>query len=329
MNLISLGRSVIACLVPVLSLAQIADDASAAEKAIGTYLLGQSGPQAGMLPPVPGLFSTNPIYIYSGSAKPTQEFDFDGNIVADVSVDLVIGAPTLLWVPDAEVLGGRVSVFGMLPIGSVDVNADVLISAPGGPPVGLNVSESRVSVGDPQVGALIGWNSGAFHWNLGTVVNVPIGDYQNGALDNLAFNHWSVDFYGGLTWLDPATGFELSGRAGITINDENSATNYKTGEEFHIEFAALKHFSPQFNAGLVGYHYQQISGDSGSGAVLGAFKGRVTTLGPHVSWTFPVGQVPVNLASRAFIEFNTKNRTEGVAGYVIVTVPLGGATPAQ
>ncbi|MGI9512861.1 MAG: transporter, partial [Anderseniella sp.] len=113
------------------------------------------------------------------------------------------------------------------------------------------------------------------------------------------------------------------------INDKNSATDYKTGEEFHLEFAALKHFSPQFNAGLAGYSYHQISGDSGTGAVLGSFKGRVTALGPHVSWTFPVGQVPVSLASRVFVEFNTKNRTEGVAGYVIVTAPLGGPPTAQ
>ncbi len=327
MNEVRACRTIMAGLVAVFLLAQTTDDATAAEKGIGTYLLGQAGPQAGMLPPVPGLFSTSLVYIYSGKAAPTQEFEFDGNIVADVDVNLAIGVPLLLWVPDAEILGGRVSVYGLLPIGSVDVNADVLFSAPGGPGVGLNVAESRVSVGDPQAGALIGWNSGAFHWNLGTLVNVPIGDYQNGALDNLAYNHWSVDVHGGLTWLDPATGFELSGRAGITINGENTATDYRTGEEFHIEFAALKHFSPQFHAGLVGYHYQQVSGDSGSGAVLGAFKGRVTTLGPHVSWTFPVGQVPVSLASRAYIEFNTKNRTEGVGGYVIVTVPLGGPPP--
>jgi hypothetical protein len=325
MNKVSLSWAIIAGLVPVFSLAQIADDASAAEKGIGTYLLGQ----AGMLPPVSGVFSTNTVYIYSGQASPSTEFEIGGNIVANVDVDLVLGVPGVLWVPEAEILGGRVGVFGILPIGSVGVNADVTATLPGFPPLAGSVSQSRVSVGDPQVGALIGWTSGPLHWNLGTLINVPIGDYENGALDNLAFNHLSVDIYGGLTWLDPATGFELSGRAGITFNDKNSATDYKTGEEFHIEFAALKHFSPQFNAGLVGYHYQQISGDSGSGAVLGAFEGRVTALGPHVSWTFPVGQVPVSLASRALVEFNTKNRTEGVAGYVIVTVPLGGPTPSQ
>jgi hypothetical protein len=326
MNKISLGRAIIASLVPVFSLAQIADDASAAERGIGTYLLGSAGPQAGMLPPVSGVFSTNVVYIYSGAASPSTEFEIGGEIVADLGVDLVLGVPGVLWVPDAEILGGRVGIFGLLPVGSVGVEADVLI---GGGLVELNVSQSRVSVGDPQVGGLIGWTSGPFHWNLGTTINVPIGDYENGALDNLSFNHWSVDINGGLTWLDPATGFELSGTAGITFNAKNSATDYKTGEEFHLEFAALKHFSPQFHAGRVGYFYNQISGDSGTGAVLGPFKGRIAALGPHVSWTFPVGQVPVSLASRVFVEFNAKNRTEGVAGYVVITAPIGEVTPVQ
>ena len=158
-------------------------------------------------------------------------------------------------------------------------------------------------------------------------MNVPIGDYNNGALDNLAFNRWSVDINAAATWLDPTIGFELSAAAGITFNEKNSATNYKTGEEFHLEFAALQHFSKSFSAGLVGYHYQQISGDSGSGAVLGAFKGRVTALGPQIALTFPVNGIPVNVSGRFFAEFGAKNRLEGTAGCAIDSFHLFVARP--
>ncbi|MGO7845172.1 transporter, partial [Rhizobium johnstonii] len=34
------------------------------------------------------------------------------------------------------------------------------------------------TVGDPVLGALLGWESGNFHWQTGLLVNVPIGDYQ-------------------------------------------------------------------------------------------------------------------------------------------------------
>ena len=316
---VSIAGSMVA--ITLLLGAKITEPAVAAENAFGTYILGQAGPQAGMMPPVSGVLSTYGLFIYSGKASPTKELPIDGNIAVDVEVTAVAGAPILMWVPDEAILGGRLGVYGLLPVGNVDFSGTITA-----PPLG-SISQSRVSVGDPQVGALLGWNSGPWHWNVGTLVNVPIGDYELGRLDNLAFNHWSVDFHAGLTWMDPSTGLELSARAGITINDKNSATDYKTGEEFHLEFAALKHFSQQMNAGLVGYHYEQISGDSGSGAALGSFKGRVTGLGPHLSVTVPVGQTPVTFAGRGFVEFNAKNRLEGVSALLSATVPLYVSSP--
>jgi len=37
--------------------------------------------------------------------------------------------------------------------------------------------------------------------------------------------------------------------------------------------------------GLIGYYYQQITGDSGLGAKLGPFKGRVVALGGTMAYT--------------------------------------------
>lgn len=54
---------------------------------------------------------------------------------------------------------------------------------------------------------------------------------------------------------------------------------------------------------LNGYHYQQLSGDSGSGATLGDFKGRVTAIGPGLSGSFQAGPVPVTVSLRYFREF--------------------------
>ena len=306
---------------------QLAEPSSAAEVAKGTYLLGSKGPQAGMLPPA-GVFTTNTLYMYSGNASPSVGIPIGGEVTLGADVSVVLGAPSVLWVPDTTILGGHLGVFGLLVIGNVDVDLDAILTGPGGLPVaGASLSESRTSFGDPQAGAVLGWNSGPFHWNTGFLVNLPIGDYENGALDNLAFNHWSFDINAAATWLDPTIGFELSATVGITFNEKNSATDYKTGDEFHLEFAALQHFSKTFSAGLVGYHYQQISGDSGSGAVLGAFKGRVTALGPQVGFAFPVDGLPVSVNGRVLVEFDTKNRLEGTAGFVNVSMPLYVAHP--
>ena len=51
----------------------------------------------------------------------------------------------------------------------------------------------------------------------------------------------------------------------------------------------MQHFSKQFAAELMGYHYQQITGDSGPGATLGSFEGRVTGLGPDITYTLMCG----------------------------------------
>jgi hypothetical protein len=69
--------------------------------------------------------------------------------------------------------------------------------------------------------------------------------------------------------LDPKTGFEVSAAPGFTFNWENPDTDYRTGTEFHVEFAVLEHFSQKFAVGVAGFHYQQITADSGAGARLG------------------------------------------------------------
>ena len=323
------GRVLTALLIGALVVAGFAlrDTVSAAEQAKGIYLLGSKGPQAGMLPP-PGVFAGNTVYSYVGDAAPSLEVPFGGNILIDAEATITVDIPSLLWVPDMEVLGGHMGLFGLLPIGHVGVTASAFLTGPGGVPIiGANTSQDSFTIGDPAVGAVLGWNSGAFHWNVGVLANVPIGDYRNGAIDNLAFNRWAVDLNASATWLDPKTGLELSASAGITFNGENSDTDYETGDEFHLEFAALKHVSQEFSFGLVGYHYEQITGDSGSGAVLGGFKGRVTALGPHVAYTFPINHIPVTVAARFFSEFNIKNRLEGNAGYVSFSMPLYVARP--
>ncbi len=298
-------------------LIQFTERSPAAEDAKGIYLLGSKGPQAGMLPP-PGVYATNTVYIYSGGVSASKSVPIGGDVTLGADVAVVVDAPSVLWVPDVPIMGGHLGVFGLVPIGNIDANITANLTGLGA----LSLSQSRTSVGDPQAGAMLGWNSGPFHWNTGFLVNVPIGDYNNGALDNLSLNRWALDINAAATWLDPTIGFELSAAAGITFNKENSATNYKTGDEFHLEFAALQHFSKTFSAGLVGYHYQQISGDSGSGAALGAYKGRVTALGPQVAVTVPIGGLPVSLSARFFAEFNTENRLEGTAGYINVSFPL-------
>lgn len=320
--------------------------ASAAELGKSVYLLGSTTSMAGMMPPS-GFYYAGLGYYYhakgSGAAALSRNLGHTGNKLpafatlqanADLKVtaDVAIKVTSLLWVSPTPVLGGKVGFGVLVPVGyqatDVNVSARAAITFPGGSILGpgqtRRVTDSTFEFGDPLATAFIGWSSGNFHWKLTGLVNVPIGSYSRTNLVNMGFNRWAADLTGSLTYLNPNNGLEVSVAHGITFNGENPSTNYRSGTEYHFEGAIMKHFSPKFSVGIVGYHYQQITGDSGSGAVLGDFKGRVSAIGPNISYTFEVGDYPVITSLRWMREFNTKNRLEGDAGIFTVTIPLGG-----
>jgi hypothetical protein len=291
--------------------------AQAAEKGLGTYLLGVRGPMAGFTPP-PGVFFQNDLYVYSGEAGGGIQLPFGGQIIANVEATAVLELPTGLWVTPWEIAGGNLAFSATVPVGSLDVDASL---------GALPVSDDIFTVGDPVLSGFVGWHAGNFHWQTGVAINTPIGDYQEGEIANIAFNRWSTDVFAAATWLDPAFGLDVSGAAGITFNGENEVTDYETGTEFHLEGAVSKIFSPQFNVGLTGYYYNQITGDSGSGARLGDFEGEVAAIGGTLGYNFQLGKLPVSTRLKYYHEFEVENRLEGDAGYFTVAMPLWVAPP--
>jgi hypothetical protein len=84
----------------------------------------------------------------------------------------------------------------------------------------------------------------------------------------------------------------------------------------------VRHFSQKFTLGVTGYHYQQVTGDSGAGATLGDFKGRATALGAVLTYSFALGKLPVSTQWTYFHEFDVENRLEGDAGLLTISMPL-------
>ncbi|MBL8906161.1 MAG: transporter [Rhizobiales bacterium] len=303
----------------------ISPQARAAEGALGFYLLGSKTMMAGYLPG-PGVYGGLWNYGYSGSGN--IDFESGGVTVSgNIDADAYIAMPSLLWVLDADALGGHVAFSATTPYGGKSLKADALLTGPRGGVLATNYGSDNWAFGDPVLGAAWGGHSGKLFYSLGALLNVPVGPWEKGNPINISFNRWAFDTTAAITYLDPATGLELSGAAGLTFNGENPETNYETGTEFHFEWATMLHASHTFSVGFTGYAYKQITGDSGSGAVLGGFEGEVYAIGPALSYTFAIGTIPIVTNLSYLREFGAKNRLEGDVGFVNLAIPLGGQTP--
>jgi hypothetical protein len=286
--------------------------AVAIENQKSIYLFGVRASMAGMGLP-PGFYGSSFTYFYSGRTSGSPR----------VSADVVLDVVSMLWVAPEKLMGGSFGVGLYVPFGRQKVSVQTMSALP---PMGWQTlaSSSAIAVGDPLPLAFIGWQSGNFHWKLSGMINVPIGGYSRNSIANIGFNRSAAILTGSMTWFDPASGLEVSISPGVTFNGENSATNYRSGTELHIEGAVMRHFSPSFSFGLAGYYYRQISGDSGAGAVWGPFKGEVSALGPNVSYNFKVGKTPVYASARWLREFNASNRLKGNVGFLTLSIPLAG-----
>jgi hypothetical protein len=306
----------------VATAALLAGQAHAAEGGASLYLLGSGGPEAAVMPPLPGVFFDNTFYYYDAGAGAGKEFQLGGNVVANLRARVGADFATVVWVPTTNFAGGTLEIGGVLPIGEADVRVSAILTGPLGHQVGVSVRDSALVVGDPVGIAALGWTFGKLHLQGSALVNFPIGDYRQGELANLAFHRWAGDTSLAATWHDPKTGWDLSAKAGFTFNGTNDVTQYTTGTEFHIEGSIEKTVAKQWAIGAQVYYYDQVTGDSGAGNRLGAFEGRVAGVGGTVSYSFAVGHTPMNLRGRIMTEFDAVNRVEGTSYWLDLSLPL-------
>ena len=194
--------------------------------------------------------------------------------------------PQATYTLETPVLAGRASLSLAGAFGNMDVSADATLTGPRGNVLRANPSDSLFSGSDLYPMASLRWNDGNHNYMTYVMADVPVGGYEPGRLANIGINHWAVDGGGGYTYFNPKNGRELSAVVGFTYNFENPDTHYQNGIDFHLDWGASQFLSEHWHVGLVGYVYQQLTGDSGSGATLGDFKSRVMGIGPQVGYFF-------------------------------------------
>jgi hypothetical protein len=282
--------------------------ASAGEGGSSHVLPGATATLIDLPPSSPGSFFKPMFLHYSGNASaltPTA-----AGLVADldVSVDtLVLGGGHTFETP---VLGAYYSVVAFLPYTWLDLSAS--IQRPGGP---LKRSTTVSDFGDMTVvPIMLAWKTGAWQIDAMVPVYIPTGSYEEGRVGNPSLNYWTFDPNVGIAYNGKESGFNALFRMGYAINTENNATNYESGSIVHFE-GSVEQLIPAgagvFALGAEAFYFDQVTCDSGSGAVLGCFEGRTAGIGPVLGYIKPLGEQTLVLELKWLPELDTKNRLEG------------------
>ena len=276
----------------------------AAEGASSHYLPGAGGDIFLAVPPEPGLQASNTFWYQTGS---TDAALLEGRIGLGIDLDLFLNLASLAYTFEKPVLGGRYTLGVAIPFGYADM--DGTLTGPLGRRFGF--SDDSFDLSDIAFIPLqMNWNSGRWSFRLSESIVAPTGGYDDSGDDlaNLGRNYWSFDTVGAVTWFNPDSGTEVSVAPGVMFNTENSDTDYKTGTEFHVDFVANQFLSESFALGLRGYYYEQLSGDSGSGATLGDFKSDSFALGPGFVWIPEFGGGQFTVLGKWMHDFSADNR---------------------
>ena len=282
--------------------------ASAGEGGSSHVLPGATATLIDLPPSTPGSFFKPMFLHYSGDASaltPTA-----AGLVADldVSVDtLVLGGGHTF---ETTVLGAYYSVAAFLPYSWLDLSGS--IERPAGP---VSRSTNVSDFGDMTVvPIMLAWKTGEWQIDAMLPIFAPTGSYEEGRIGNPSLNYWTFDPNIGVAYSGKKSGFNALFRTGYAINTENNATNYESGSIWHFE-ASVEQLIPAgggvFALGAEAFFFDQVSCDSGSGAVLGCFEGRTAGIGPVLGYIKLLGKQTLVMELKWLPELDTKNRLEG------------------
>ncbi len=317
-------RSLATARVVLMATAYPVNDLHADEGGVGAWLPGSFGSLAAT-PLEPG-WALGLIYLHGdtrggGNVAASRTLNFPNrtaNLTVNLNANLRAGLDVGIFAPsytfETPVFGGQFSMNVLALYGNVQGQIDANITGALGP-IGFatqrSIFDERTVWGDVFFQPTWRINQGVHNYMVYGLTSLPIGAYDETRLANLGLGHSFIDAGGGYTYLNPQTGWEFSAVAGLTYNFLNPATQYQNGVAAHLDWGISHFISKQVHLGLVGYAYQQLTGDTGAGATLGDFKSRVFAVGPQIGFLFPVGDMQGYFNVKGYKEFGAEHRAEG------------------
>lgn len=277
--------------------------AQASEGGGSTYTAGVENYMAGAVPP-PGLhllgygerYSADSMRDNSGQKRPIPGFKVTAAVAA---LRVVWSTPQALW-------GGNLVFHSIVPL------VDLRVSAGG-------ATQHKTGLGDITVGTGIAFHhSAALHTVLGLDLVLPTGGYQQADLANIGRHYASAQPLYALSYIDP-TGFNGDFKLTFNLNQKNSATQYQSGSEVVLDYAAGYGLGNGWTLGLGGYWRNQYESDVQAGAVLANSRARAFAIGPSLRYDNGKGWF---LTAKVQTENAVRNTTQGQAFWVKAVIPF-------
>ncbi|WP_233149253.1 SphA family protein [Herbaspirillum camelliae] len=268
-----------------------------------TYFSGADNFLLGAVPP-PGLYVLQFGNVYSS----TRLNDDNGNAKAipGFSVHSKVLATRIVWSTPYQLLGGNLVMHTILPVVNLSVDA-------------AGSSQTKTGLGDITFGpAVANHYSAHLHSVYGFDLVAPTGAYNKNDLANIGRNYWSLQPLLAMSYIDK-DGFNGDFKATFNINQTNSASHYRSGTEFNLDYAAGYSVARDWVAGISGYWYRQIADDEQQGANLSGTRGRAFAIGPSVKYDNGRGFV---LTAKIQREMAVSNRTQGTALALRASIPF-------
>lgn len=290
----------IGCIGAVLTVLLLAQSACfGAEAGVGPYWPGFRNFLAGVIPSKPGFYFRDDLVYYTATA---QRVVLNGLPVENANVHLWADIVEPYYVFPKKLFGATHAFVVTQPFVWAKVSGQIIGTE-------LKPAGSNFGPGDTIVSPIfLGWNKGKLHWNSNLAVFIPNGAFDPRQVVNTSRNYWTLDPEFGFTYLDPCTGWDLSGVLGYAVSFENGATRYRTGNVAHLDYAFGKTLKSGVKPGVVGYAWVQVTPDGGQGAIFGAFESRVFGIGPAVQWS--MGKTSTMML-RYIHEFGASNHFSG------------------
>ncbi|NQD93716.1 hypothetical protein HP532_13775 [Pseudomonas sp. CrR25] len=285
------------CILATLSPALLATEGGGS-----TYPMGAENYMSGAMPP-PGLYAQ----VFSTHYEADSLRGNDGKrLPIDFRVRANAIAPRLIWVTEQQLFGGQLAFAALVPFVDLEVEVN-------------GQSQRKQGLGDIIFGPALGFHhSDKLHSVVALDFIAPTGEYDRGDLANIGRNYWTIEPVLAISHVDPA-GLNASIKLMYDFNLENSATDYRSGQEFHFDYAVGWGLGNGWVLGVGGYFHRQITDDRQHGERIEGNKGRAFSIGPSIMYSNQDGWF---LTAKWEKETGVRNRPEGDAYWLKLTVPF-------